>query len=199
MMNKKKRIILICSILGVVLLFWLFLGVVSCGLLSPFPFLAMDSFYGKVLDTETKKPIEGAVVLAVYSKEVPGVAGSSSCDADAQETLTGESGEFKIPWKLRWFALHRGFTQGRLIIFKPGYGAFPRHTRSEALGENKSWPSPEKYIVYELPELKTKEERKKNVIHTHSYMKPLFIHAINEERKNIGLRLIDISEEEIWE
>ena len=159
----------------------------------------LRSFEGKVVDAETKEPIEGAAVLAVYYESTISVAGSGSYAVDAQETLTDANGEFKIPAQTAKIKDASGKLQCNLIIFKPGYGVFPRHTLSNAVGENKSWPPPEKYIVYEIPRLKTIEERKNNVIGMDSYMKPLYIRAIDEERKNLGLELITMSEEEIWE
>lgn len=150
-------------------------------------------FEGKVIDANTKKPIEGAVVLAVYYSSVSSVAGSMSYVVDAQETLTNANGKFKIPSKTVKSKKERGTLQGKIIIFKPEYGAFPRHKKSEAVGENKSWPPPYKYIVYEIPKLKTINERRLNLPGKFSYSRipykkqKLFIKAINEESKNIGV------------
>jgi hypothetical protein len=158
----------------------------------------LRSFEGKVVDVESKEPIEGAVVLAVYYKSTISVAGSGSYAVNAQEMLTDANGEFKIPARTVKLKDASGKLQCNLIIFKPGYGVFPDHELSNAVEESKTWPRPEKHIVYQIPKLKTKEERENNVIWMHKYMKPLYIHAINEELKNLGLELITMSEEEIW-
>ena len=86
-----------------------------------------SAFKGKVIDAETKEPIEGAVVAAIYEVAVLGPLDSGSDTADVQETLTDSNGEFHIssniffyPWP---FTL--GGERTRFIIFKPGYGAYP--------------------------------------------------------------------------
>ena len=145
-LTKRKIIVIILAVI---------LFIIFC------PFAYLSPFKGKVIDADTKKPIEGAVVLVVYRREVLSIAGSNTYPADAQETLVDSNGEFKIPWRIRWFGKAKRWPEANVIIFKPGYGRFPGHERSEAVGENKSWPSPRKYIGYEIPELKTFRERKK--------------------------------------
>jgi hypothetical protein len=186
---KKKKYIIVGSCLFVV---FLLLGTCTGGVLSPLPFLYLEGFRGKVVDTETKQPIPDAAVLAVYSKSVPGIAGSNSSAVDAQETLTDERGEFRIGAKLRWLSLYRGFTEEKIIIFKPGYGAFPNHDASKEVTETESTRWAKKYIVYELPKLETREERIKNLrmrsYHEIPYEKQsLYVEAMGTERKNLGL------------
>ena len=86
-----------------------------------------SAFKGKVIDAETFKPIEGAVVVATYNVTILGPLESGSGTADVQETLTDRNGEFHIsgniffyPWP---FTL--GGQETRFIIFKPGYGTYP--------------------------------------------------------------------------
>jgi hypothetical protein len=150
----------------------------------------LSSFEGKVVDAETKEPVEGAAVLAVYYKVGYTFAGSVTRAVDAQETLTGPDGQFKIPSKAGRSDDYHGKLECNLIIFKPGYGVLPDHTLSTAVGENKSWPNPEKYIVYEIPKLKTKEEKRSNLPSRpeipYEKMK-LFVGLISEERINLGL------------
>ena len=169
---------------------FLILGFCSEGVLSPIPFRYLDSFKGKVVDAVNKKPIPGAIVLAVYYKESSSVAGSMTRTVDGLEVLTDDKGEFKIPWTLRWFTIYRGFTRGNIIIFKPGYGVFPWHKRSDAVSENDSWPPSGKYIIYELPKLKTREERDKNLPSLHigdiSKKYNSLLRMINEERTYLG-------------
>ncbi len=85
-----------------------------------------SGFKGKVIDAETKEPIEGVVVAAIYDVSVLGPLDSGSAHADVQETLTDSNGEYHIsgniffyPWP---FTL--GGERTRFIIFKPGYGAY---------------------------------------------------------------------------
>lgn len=203
-MENKKRKKWKLVVIGVCLFFFfLILGTCSGGLFSPFPCLYLSSFKGKVIDADTKETVSGAAVLAVYYKEWTSVAGSNSFEVDAQETLTDEKGEFKIPWAMRWFPLYRGYSEGQIIIFKPSYGVFPDYERAIAVGVSDTWPPPGKYIVYELPKLKTIKERKRNVIYDSDpyseipYEKrKLYIKTINEERRSLGLRLEPILNKE---
>lgn len=76
------------------------------------------SFRGKIVDAETKEPVEGAVVLIDW-RELHFFAGSTFYDA--QETLTDKNGEFYIPgiWIFNpwnWISLHASAT-----IYKSGY------------------------------------------------------------------------------
>ncbi|OEU72375.1 MAG: hypothetical protein BA869_02230 [Desulfuromonadales bacterium C00003107] len=197
-MTKKKIGCLSVSILVLLLI----LGTCTGGLLSPLPYRHLDPFFGKVIDADTKEPIAGAAVLAVYYTEVYTIAGANSIIVDAQETLTDENGEFKIPKVKRWFTAVRGYARGKITIFKPGYGVFPGHARSTAGGESKTWPPPKKYIVYELPKLKTIKERKRNAIYVNTYheipyqKRKLYIKAINQECVSLGLPPNTIPNEE---
>jgi hypothetical protein len=150
----------------------------------------LSSFEGKVIDSDTKEPVEGAAVLAVYYGSTTSVAGSNYFSVDAQETLTDATGAFRIPSKIVQSESASGKLRADITIFKPGYGVFPNHKRSEAIGENKSWPPPEKLIVYALPKLNTKEERRSSLPVRpdipYSKMKH-FISLISEERGQLGL------------
>jgi hypothetical protein len=147
-----------------------------------------------VIYADNKVPIDGAVVLAIYYKETYTVAGSNSWAVDSQEVITDENGEFSILSKRRWLALYRGYTEGNLTIFKPGYGVFPSHRNSKSVGENKTWLPPDKYVVYELPKLKTKEERVRTVLdidieYDMQFSKQqIMIETVNNEFKDLGLK-----------
>jgi len=161
--------------------------------------LYLASFEGKVIDSETKLPIEGAAVLAVYHGGSLSVGGSGYFPVDAQEALTDANGSFKIPARTVKSEKASGRAPGNIVIFKPGYGAFPNHRRSEAVGETKTWPTAEKYIVYELPKLTEKEERKANLPSRpdipYGKMK-YFVRLISEERVHLGLSELVIPKEE---
>jgi hypothetical protein len=171
------------------------------GVLFPLPYRSLAPFEGQVVDAETKEPIEGAVVLGLYYYETYTIAGSNSHLKDGQETLTDKNGEFKLPRTRRWFVLNRGYPEGTLEIFKPGYGTL-WHKRANAVDDNKSWPTPGKYIVYEIPKLKTIRERKSNLPGAFSFSQisyvnqKLFINAINEESINIGMSPYPIPKKE---
>lgn len=75
---------------------------------------------GKIVDEETKEPIEGVVVFVEW-REIPLFGGSTFIDA--QETLTDKEGNFHIPgiWVLNpW---KRSGTDTNMTIYKSGYEA----------------------------------------------------------------------------
>ena len=175
--------------------------ITGCGLFGiTIPgYCTLSSFEGKVIDAETKQPIQGVVILAVYYGSVSSVAGSMSYEVDAQETLTAPNGDFKLPEVKYWSKENPGKPRGRLIIFKPGYGTLS-HKKSRAVGENKSWPPPGKYIVYEIPKLNTRKERVSNIRFSrpeiHSSKMKNFIQLLNEEYINMGYQPFKITDEE---
>jgi hypothetical protein len=56
------------------------------------------SYYGKIVDAETKQPLEGAVILAYYYTWLHASPGGPSVYfLDTQEVVTDKNGEFRIP------------------------------------------------------------------------------------------------------
>jgi hypothetical protein len=167
---------------------------------------------GRIIDAETKEPIEGAVVVVVYKKHpiISGPAGGSASIIDIKETLTDKNGEFYFssyttiiqPLAKEW---HSDF-----IIYKPGYGSYPgrelyplNYVGTEYLFSKELGTKGEirrgaevvtiTYGVVELPMLRTKEERLSEmpgpVGKDSDYKKQkLFIQLLNEESKNLGLK-----------
>lgn len=85
------------------------------------------AFQGKVIDAETKEPIDGAVVVVIYKKYpiISGPGGGSQSIMDIKETLTNAKGEFNFP---SYTTIIQPFSiegSADFIIFKPGYGSFP--------------------------------------------------------------------------
>jgi len=83
------------------------------------------TYRGKIVDAETKKPIEGAVVVAVYRKQtlISGPGGGYSTIIKIRETLTDEKGEYYIP---TYFTIIQPLSiedDVNFIIFKAGYGS----------------------------------------------------------------------------
>ncbi len=65
-------------------------------LISSNSFSADRTFRGKLIDAETLKPIEGAVVVAVWMKTKAFLIDSTTDFKDAKETLTDKNGEWSI-------------------------------------------------------------------------------------------------------
>jgi len=152
-------------------------------------------YRGKVIDAETKKPIEGAVVVAVWMKNEFRVIESHEVFAEAKETLTDKDGEFVIPgYKWTSIFFYFGIQPPEIFIFKSGYGFFPRYQISpNPKQSNAALLEPFKtHGLVELPLLKTREERL-DVFHgywlpglvPHEKV-PNFIGIKNIERKNLG-------------
>lgn len=101
------------------------------------------AFSGKIIDAETKEPIEGAVVVAIYQKEpiISGPGGGSSSIINIKEILTDKNGEFHISPYLTIIQPLSIEDRVEFIIYKPGYWAyhnFPAH--------------PDEFILFALSE-----------------------------------------------
>jgi hypothetical protein len=94
------------------------------------------TFKGKVVDADTKQPIEGAVVVASWSEERATPAGPTSRTKDVKETLTDKEGMWRIDGPkggevgnikaIFSFLTGTYFTNPpEFIVFKPGYCSWP--------------------------------------------------------------------------
>jgi len=121
---------------------------------------AKGPWKGKVIDAETKQPIDGAAVVAVWYKSYRGPAGLSTGYLDASETLTDKEGRFEIPsfWALHIFFV-REISGPIFTIYKPGYGSYPRYQVSPKPPIPYETIFGEKEDVVELPKVKTNQER----------------------------------------
>ena len=166
------------------------------------------SFKGKVIDAESKEPIEGAVVVVVYTKHVYGPAGGFGSVVKVREALTDKKGEFHFPSYTT--AIHPFSREdfADFIVYKPGYGSFPKSQVSpptfvdwekffsEDYGTTKDVQKRSKsatvtFGVVELPRLKTRKERLRAIpaapTDFRSKELPLLFKAMNEENKRFGL------------
>ena len=117
------------------ILLFLFLG----ALLISTPAIGA-TYKGRVIDADTKKPVEGAVVVAQWVGEQAGITGGTSRVEDVKETLTDKNGDWSIrgPRRTRSLFLqgiYRCFTfltggyytmPPEFIVFKPGYCSWPK-------------------------------------------------------------------------
>lgn len=175
------------------------------------------AFKGKVIDAETKEPIEGAVVVVTYSKTSIGIAESYSVIIKVKETLTDKNGEFYIPSDTTMTQPLSWEDMANFIIFKPGYDrwqgyqSLPYGIRpideeiffSKGIGtegELEMWvkggPPPilrkskVTFGIVELPKLKTREDRLKAMPShlTDESKTPILNRLIDEEDHNLGLK-----------
>lgn len=147
-------------------------------------------YYGMVIDTVTKEPLEGAAVLAVYYTQLYTPAGTVGKYLDAQETVTDKNGEFRIPSNntFAFRPLNLFDSDVQFTIFKPGYGYYPRHPQVKPkYVPNWSLPS-DKSVVVELPKLKIGERFSPPPVNQRiPYDKQkIFIEVLNTWQKQIG-------------
>lgn len=157
---------------------------------------------GKILDIDTKQPIEGAVVVAKYKKATLGLgAGSISSIIEVRETLTDKEGNFRIPPYTTVIQPFSWQVPNTVIIFKPGYASLETGASNfigQMLGKEGSWPWSKKLQygmhgagIVELPNIKEAEEKRLHIpspITGIDYKKQkLFMQLLNEERSILNL------------
>ena len=164
------------------------------------------TFKGRVIDADTKEPIEGAVVVASWDKAIATIAGESTTLKDVKECLTNKKGEWSISgprgrndWPIPYLSLFIPYTrEPEFIVFKPGYCSWPNGFSIDACRSRiKITGDKEKRIgeggTLELPKLTSREDR----IRAQSLQLPLgpgalekmkeLIRLKNEERRSLGL------------
>ncbi len=84
-------------------------------------------YNGKIIDAETRKPLEGVVVAAVYSTAdvISGPGWKTNREIGARETLTDENGIFVIPAYTTIMSPIAYEKNVKFILFKPGYSSLP--------------------------------------------------------------------------
>ena len=160
------------------------------------PAFAAGPWKGQIIDIETKEPLEGTVILAVWDRNYRTPTGGSSYFYEAKEVLTDKEGRFEIPSYTPINLLPLiSYMRGPLFtIFKPGYGSL-----TMVLDKYLTGVSTEVYEMelsgkmyrlstglIELPPLKTREERRKvfpgllmyDEANTKNYIRLLNIEAI---------------------
>lgn len=166
--------------------------------------IAAGPWKGRIIDIEAKEPLEGAVVLAVWERVYRTPAGASSYFYEAKEVLTDKEGRFEIP---SYTPINLvpiiSYMRGPLFtIFKPGYGSLTMVLDKYLKGVTKEVYEMElsgkKYRLstglIELPPLKTREERRKNLpgssdpFMNHYDKKKEYMRLLSIESKELGLK-----------
>lgn len=132
---------------------------------------ASGPWKGKIIDTETKEPLEGAVVVAFWRRVWRTPAGGNSYIYEVKEVVTDKEGRFEIPsyTPINLLLLVSYMKGPEFVIFKPGYGSLQMVLENYLFGgalESKEMElSGKKYRLtqgtIELPPLKKREEREK--------------------------------------
>ena len=105
-MLRQMRAVLICFAL---------LSLTSCA----YPIRYDGPYSGRVIDADTREPIEGVVVLGTWSIFHNNLAGGSHTFYDARETVTDKKGEFSIPGM--GLRVSSNLDPMDVLIFKSGY------------------------------------------------------------------------------
>lgn len=157
---------------------------------------ASEPYQGKVVDAETKMPLKGAVVLAVWYREVPTAPHGPAVDYhDSIEILTDATGEFTVPEKSHFTLIGKIREPDFVVYYYPGYAAYP---------SPKAWPQgkeintayEKKVFRFELLRLRTHNERIKSTYPRIGISKvpetkmPNLTQLVNEERRKLGLKPI---------
>ncbi len=166
----------------------------------PVPAMAAGPWKGRIIDIETKEPIEGAVVLAVWQRAYRTLAGDNTYFYKAKEVLTDKEGRYEIPSyrPINLLPIISYIRDPEFTIFKPGYLSLSgRHLEENVIDNPAEFKRNEKVYrlapgIIELPKLKTREERLRNIpggpTDVGADKLPIFYKSINEERKNLGLK-----------
>jgi len=161
---------------------------------------------GKILDIETKEPLKGVAVLAVWDRIYRTPFGTSSYIYEAKETVTDNAGEFEIPsyTPINLLPLLSYIQGPEFTIFKPGYGSLRMSlgdylvSNSEKIKEMEL--SGKKYRLapgaVELPRLDTKDERLLTVRELPPSIPDdemqYLLKLMNQERIELGLKPIHL-------
>ncbi len=197
---------------------YVFIGVLVTTLL-PFSISCAKTFQGKVIDADTKEPIEGAVVVAEWTQETTTPTATHFRLKDVKEVLTDKNGEWRIEGprgaeignvKIMISVLTGAYftKRPRFYIFKPGYCPCPAvpgikvcNERMRPLGVNG-----EREIL-EIPKLTNREDRWKaegieidptgELFGNKQNAKKIrnFLRLLNQERRFLGLSEYPIEKE----
>ena len=151
-------------------------------------------YRGQVLDAETKAPLAGAVVVALWRQDRVYPFHITTEHYAVRETVTDSAGRFLLEVKDVEEGAPRGTRRPEFLIFIPGYGAFPYLQRSPTgfLGDVFERGG----TTVELPRLEDRDARRKNLhgFGPHSFSEtphkdlPSLMSVINEEHIAVGLR-----------
>ena len=150
-------------------------------------------YRGQVIDADTKTPLAGAVVVALWRRDIVYPFHNTSENYAVREVVTDSQGRFLLTAKEIEEGGGRRLRFPEFLIFQPGYGAYP-YCQKVPTGFTRGIFERDDTVV-ELPRIENQEERRKNLLTfgPHSYSEtpmkdlPNLMRALNEERISIGL------------
>ncbi len=150
-------------------------------------------YRAQVVDADSKAPLVGAIVVALWRRDRVYPLHIETENHAVREVVTDSDGRFMLDATDIERSAPRRTRKPEFLIFKPGYGSFPRFQRAPR-GFTGGIFEGEGAII-ELPRLETREERRSQllVLDPHSLSDapfrdlPAFVRQINEESLAVGL------------
>lgn len=159
-------------------------------------------YRGLILDSDTKAPLTGVVVVALWRRERVYPFQVNTERYAVRETVTGSDGWFVMEVRDIEESAPRRTRKPEFVAFLPGYGAFPHRYTAPAGFLTNLFEGIGTSI--EIPRLGSKHERLNNLssFGPHSFSDkphkdlPNLMRAIDEERVALGLRPYPTPEKE---
>jgi hypothetical protein len=173
-------------------------GVVILGLILVVLFLVVyppryeDTYHGQVVEAETGAPIAGAVVLGVWTREYPTVAGGVDRFYKAREVLTDANGDFTLPGM--GLLIMSNIVPANIVIFKAGYeylGPYYWETfrTGQIIGKRVRWEGDKAIIPLKKLTLEERKKRFTGLAGSFPQEKQkLLIRELNKEDIELGRR-----------
>ena len=151
----------------------IFIVVVLASILLVVPAFAAGPWKGTIIDIETKEPLEGTVVVAVWYRVWSTPAGGVSDFYELKEVLTNKEGNFEMPpyTPINLLPILSYIRWPEFTIFRPGYLSLSAVDFGEYFIEGTKEAPLEREVTkgkivrfapgtIEIPKLKTREERR---------------------------------------
>jgi len=150
-------------------------------------------YRGLIIDSDTKTPLAGAVVVALWVRERVYPFQVNTEHYAVRETVTDAEGRFVMEVKDIEESAPRRTRKPGFLVFLPSYGTFPYQYTSPTGFLAKLFEG--NGTTIEIPRLQTREERLKNIrrFGPHDFSDsphmelPKLMRAINEELATVGL------------
>jgi hypothetical protein len=159
---------------------------------------------GQVVDKDTGKPLEGAVVLARWEKRYTSFVGEMGGNEyyDSEEIVTDAEGRFVIAARQTWTVNPFSEIYGpEFFIFKSGYGRWQFRDFDKWWNKDPERERTERErftadgALLELPPLKTQQERREFSGHMPLGMPavrmPKYLEELNRNRQILGLQPVN--------
>jgi len=143
-------------------------------------------YKGIIIDEETGEPIEGVVVLGVWTREIVTPGGATHQFYDAKETVTNKNGEFTI--RGLGLLLFSNIIPMDVVIFKSGYTQWGYMTWKEL---KKTVETEKDRAIIPLRKLTIKQRKKRSISRPNvpDEKMTMLTKEINKERVEEGLLL----------